>query len=103
MSEQELTDLEGMDWDIDGCYWYSVANGDVSPERLLAHAIQLEAENAALKRENDGLKNNLRVIQTVNDELRDTVRSVRKLAHDYITAYEKLAFGDPLLTAEEQE
>jgi len=42
MSEQELTDLQGLDWDIDGGYWYSVANGDVSPERLLAHAIQLE-------------------------------------------------------------
>ena len=53
--------------------------------------------------ENDGLKNNLRVIQTTNDELRNTVMSLRKLAHDYITAYEKLVFEDALLTAEEQE
>ena len=50
MSEQELTDLEGMDWDIDGGYWYSVANGDVSPDRLLAYTICLRDENAALKR-----------------------------------------------------
>ena len=55
----------------------------------------------ALKRENDGLKNNLRVIQSVNDELRDTVKAQRKLAYDYIQAYEKLAFGDAILAQEQ--
>ena len=67
---------------------------------LVPELVQLETRNAELKREIDGLKNNLRVIQTVNDELRDTAGSLRKLAHDYIVAYEKLAFGDVLLTAE---
>ena len=47
-----------------------------------------------LKAKNRSLKNNLKVIQTTNDELRNTVKSLRALAHDYITAYEKLTFGD---------
>ena len=49
MSECALTDLEGMDWDVDGGYWYSVANGDVSPERLLAYTILLEAKLTAIE------------------------------------------------------
>ena len=53
MNDQELTDLEGMDWDHDGGYWYSVANGDVLPDRLLAYTIWLRDENAALKRKTE--------------------------------------------------
>ena len=49
MSEHELTDLEGMDWDDDGGYWYSVVNGDVSPFSLLAYTIWLRDENASLE------------------------------------------------------
>ena len=45
------------------------------------HINELEGENAALKREKERMM---------------------KLAHDYITAYEKLAFGDALL-ADTQE
>jgi hypothetical protein len=33
-------------------------------------------------------------LESENDELRDTIKGLRELAHDYIQAYEKLAFGD---------
>ena len=66
MGEQELTDLEGMDWDIDGGYWYSVANGDVSPDRLLAYTICLRDEIAALMRElAEEKENNLEYLKAV--------------------------------------
>ena len=62
---------------------------NVPEDSIEEHALDIEA---AIK-ENDALANNLRVIQTTNDELRNTVKSLRELARDYITAYEKLAFA----------
>ena len=44
MNRMRLTDLRGMDWDQTANCWYSVANGIVTPERLLEHAIQMEGE-----------------------------------------------------------
>lgn len=40
------------------------------------------------------------VVDRLN-QLEEDKERMMKLAHEYITAYEKLAFGDTLLTAEE--
>ena len=90
MSEQELTDLEGMDWDIDGGHWYSVANGDVSPDRLLAYTIWLRDERAALKRE----------IAFMKDTLEDVQKYFGKMDYPPMSLQFKVT---ALLAAEEQE
>lgn len=61
----------------DGCFCVKGCRGRLSR----AEAEVMLNEHATLKREIDGL---------------------RKLAYDYIQAYEKLAFGDALLTPQEK-
>ena len=58
---------------------------------------ELEKENTALKRELKYWKDAHSVLSEVtynrNAALKRELEGARKLAHDYITAYEKLAFG----------
>ena len=63
-----------------------ISDRDLKTERQKGQLNKLEASRKGLKTENATLK-------------REKERMMR-LAHDYITAYEKLAFGDALLTGE---
>ena len=56
--------------------------------------------NAALYRIECGTnqhKNDATYVAMAYRQLEEEKDALRKLAHDYITAYEKLAFGDALL------
>ena len=99
MSEQELTDLEGMDWDIDGGHWYSVANGDVSPDRLLAYTIWLRDEHAALKRV---LTRDGKITPPHLEAWADALQNENGYTGGNLEVYLR-SIADVLLTAEEQE
>jgi len=67
-------------------YWNDLQKGDLAPEtyiyagnELAIYAAQLEAEN---------------------EQFKIKVGHLQALAHDYIQAYEKLAFGDDALGGE---
>ena len=57
---------------------------------------------AGLEAESEALLKDIQAWRRVRGELEADNEALRKLAHDYITAYEKLAFGDALLTGEDR-
>ena len=82
----DLTDLQGMEWDVDGGYWYSVANGNVTPEMLLRHAIKLDTENVELEQLTEAQERLLDTFRRKLDEYEQETMPTLKWENERITA-----------------
>ena len=69
----------------DGAYIITVNNKPLSGEQVVDNLAQLEEELE---------ERNMTILAQTCDSLKAKNEALRKLAHDYIQAYEKLAFGE---------